>query len=88
TREFAADIGSAEITQNPLALASALEKLEAMGRQIPMNGNPAFSPLLIVNPLNAKGLQALFRTHPPTEERIARLQEMAQQQQQRTPVMA
>lgn len=87
TREFAADIGSAEITQNPLALASALEKLEAMGRQIPMNGNPAFSPLLIVNPLNAKGLQALFRTHPPTEERIARLQEMVQQKQ-RTPVMA
>ncbi|WP_317619491.1 M48 family metalloprotease [Laspinema olomoucense] len=87
TREFAADIGSAEITENPLALASALEKLEAMGRQIPMNGNPAFSPLLIVNPLNAKGLQSLFRTHPPTEERIARLQEMAQQKQ-RTPVLA
>lgn len=86
TREFAADAGSAEITHNPIALATALEKLEKVGRQIPMNGNPAFSPLLIVNPLSKKGLQSLFRTHPPTEERIARLQQMAQQQR-RTPVM-
>ena len=79
TREFAADQGSAEITQNPLALASALEKLEAVGHQIPMNGNPAMSPLLIVNPLSTQGLQSLFRTHPPTEERIRRLMELAQQ---------
>lgn len=77
TREFAADEGSAEITQNPLALASALQKLETMGRQIPMNGNPALSPLLIVNPLSAEGLQSLFMTHPPSEERIRRLQEFA-----------
>ena len=81
TREFSADLGSAQITGNPLALASALEKLEAMGHQIPMNGNPAMSPLLIVNPLSTKGLQALFRTHPPTEERIRRLLELAKQQQ-------
>ncbi|ACK72726.1 peptidase M48 Ste24p [Gloeothece citriformis PCC 7424] len=80
TREFAADLGSAQITQNPLALASALEKLETVGRQIPMNGNPAFSPLLIVNPLTAEGLQSLFRTHPSTEERIRRLKELAQTQ--------
>jgi heat shock protein HtpX len=78
TREFAADRGSAEITQNPLALAKALEKLESVGRQIPMNGNPAFSPLLIVNPLSAQGLQSLFMTHPPTEERVRRLLELAQ----------
>ncbi|MCU0551305.1 MAG: zinc metalloprotease HtpX [Leptolyngbya sp. Prado105] len=77
TREFAADQGSAEITQNPLALASALEKLETVGHQIPMNGNPALSPLLIVNPLSTQGLQSLFRTHPPTEERIRRLMELA-----------
>lgn len=77
TREFAADQGSAEITQNPLALVHALEKLESVGRQIPMNGNPAFSPLLIVNPLTAEGLQSLFRTHPSTEERIRRLKEIA-----------
>lgn len=79
TREFAADLGSAEITGNPTALASALQKLEEVGHQIPMNGNPAMSPLLIVNPLSTKGLQTLFRTHPPTEERIRRLLEMSQQ---------
>ncbi|MFE1744122.1 M48 family metalloprotease [Coleofasciculus sp. H7-2] len=88
TREFSADLGSAEITGNPLALASALEKLEAMGHQIPMNGNPAMSPLLIVNPISTKGLQSLFRTHPPTEDRIRRLVELAQQQKQMTPSIA
>jgi heat shock protein HtpX len=77
TREFAADQGSAELTHNPLALASALEKLETVGHQIPMNGNPAMSPLLIVNPLSTQGLQSLFRTHPSTEERIRRLMELA-----------
>ena len=81
TREFAADQGAAEITQNPLGLASALQKLEQIGRQIPMNGNPALSPLLIINPLSAEGLQTLFRTHPPTEERIQRLMQLAQQLQ-------
>jgi heat shock protein HtpX len=85
TREYAADLGSAEITGNPRALASALEKLEAMGHQIPMNGNPAMSPLLIVNPVSTKGLLTLFRTHPPTDERIRRLLELAKQKQA-TPV--
>ncbi|MBE9177231.1 M48 family metalloprotease [Oculatella sp. LEGE 06141] len=88
TREYAADAGSAEITGNPGALASALTKLEEMGRQLPMNGNPAFSPLLIVNPLSGEGLQSLFRTHPPTEDRIRRLLEMAQQKQQPQPATA
>lgn len=81
TREYAADQGSAEITQNPLALVSALQKLEEMAKQVPMNGNPAFAPLLIINPLSPGGLQSLFLTHPPTEERIRRLMELAQQQQ-------
>ena len=80
TREYAADKGAAEITQNPLALVKALEKLESIGQQIPMNGNPAFSPLLIINPLSKEGLVSLFRTHPPTEERIRRLVELAQSQ--------
>ncbi|KAM3098050.1 M48 family metalloprotease [Phormidesmis sp. 146-12] len=79
TREYAADQGSAQITHNPLALASALQKLEEVGHQIPMNGNPSMSLLLIVNPLSTKGLQCLFRTHPSTEERIRRLMELAQQ---------
>lgn len=77
TREFAADRGSAEITDNPVALAQALQKLESIGQRIPMNGNPAFSPLLIINPLSGEGLQALFRTHPSTQERVSRLLEMA-----------
>ncbi|MBF2074417.1 MAG: zinc metalloprotease HtpX [Synechococcales cyanobacterium C42_A2020_086] len=80
TREYAADQGSAELTGNPLALVNALRKLEEVGRRIPMNGNPALSPLLIINPLSLEGLQTLFLTHPPTEERIRRLMELAQQQ--------
>ena len=86
TREYAADQGSAQITGNPLALVHALQKLEEVGHQIPMNGNPAMSPLLIVNPTAKGGLQSLFRTHPATEERIRRLMELAQQRQ--TPVAA
>lgn len=80
TREYAADLGSAQITGNPSALASALQKLETVSRQIPMHGNPTMAPLLIMNPLSREGLQALFMTHPPTEERIRRLMELAQQQ--------
>ncbi len=81
TREFSADRGSAEITGNPLALASALQKLESIGKQVPMNGNPAFEPVLIMNPFSGGGLQSLFRTHPPTEERVRQLQEIARNQQ-------
>ncbi|ELS02255.1 Zn-dependent protease with chaperone function [Xenococcus sp. PCC 7305] len=81
TREFSADRGAAEITQKPLALANALQKLESIGRQVPMNGNPAFEPVLIINPFSGGGLQSLFRTHPPTQERVQQLQAIAQQQQ-------
>lgn len=88
TREYAADQGSAEITGNPLALVNALRKLEQVGRQIPMNGNPAFSPLLIINPMSLEGLQTLFLTHPRTEDRIQRLMELAQQQQTATTAVA
>ena len=58
TREFSADRGAAEITRNPLALASALQKLESIGKQVPMNGNPAFEPVLIMNPFSGGGLQS------------------------------
>lgn len=88
TREYSADLGSVQLTGNPIALATALEKLEAIGQQIPMHGNPTMSPLLVVNPQSNQGLQALFRTHPPTQERIRRLLELAAQQQQGTPAMA
>ena len=84
TREFSADRGAAEITGNPLALASALQKLESIGKKVPMNGNPAFEPVLIMNPFSGGGLQSLFRTHPPTEARVEKLREIAQQQQYTT----
>jgi heat shock protein HtpX len=77
TREYAADAGAAEITENPLALIQALEKLEAMGQKVPIHGNPAFAPLFIVNPLSKEGLMKLFLTHPPTEDRIKRLKQLA-----------
>lgn len=88
TREFSADYGSAEITGKPLALASALQKLESIGKQIPMNGNPSFEPILIMNSFSGGGLQSLFRTHPSTEERVHQLQEIAKQQQQKTSTVA
>lgn len=77
TREYAADEGAAEITGNPLALVRALQKLEEMGQKVPIHGNPAFAPLFIVNPLSKEGLMKLFMTHPPTEDRIERLREIA-----------
>ena len=77
TREYAADAGAAEITKNPLALVRALETLEATGQKVPIHGNPAFAPLFIVNPLSKEGLMKLFMTHPPTEDRVERLKEMA-----------
>ncbi|MGC1306256.1 MAG: M48 family metalloprotease [Phormidesmis sp.] len=77
TREYAADEGATEITGNPLALVTALEKLEAMGQKVPIHGNPAFAPLFIVSPLSKEGLMTLFMTHPPTSDRVERLKEMA-----------
>jgi len=75
-REYSADEGGAKLNGNPLALASALRKLERGVQAIPMQVNPATSHMLIVNPFNGKGLVNLFSTHPPIEERIARLQAM------------
>jgi heat shock protein HtpX len=70
--EFRADASGAALSGHPLALASALRKLEAASQRIPMDGSPATSHLFIVNPF-AGGLARLFSTHPPTEERIRRL---------------
>ena len=77
-REFKADAVGAEICGRPLHLAGALEKLEAYARRIPMNVPPAVEPLAQVNPLAAHrtGIAKLFSTHPPTEERVARLREL------------
>jgi heat shock protein HtpX len=79
TREYAADAGAAEITQNPLALVRALERLEEMGQKVPIHGNPAYAAMFIINPLSKEGLMTLFMTHPPTEDRIQRLKEIAAQ---------
>jgi heat shock protein HtpX len=78
-REFKADAVGAEICGRPLALASALRKLEIGAHQIPMHVSPAAAPLAQVNPLafSGSGVAKLFSTHPPTEERIARLQALA-----------
>jgi heat shock protein HtpX len=78
-REFKADAVGAEISGQPLALASALRKLDAYAKRIPMEVAPAVAPLAQVNPLQAHGggMLALFSTHPSTEQRVARLQELA-----------
>jgi heat shock protein HtpX len=78
-REFEADRVGAEICGRPRSLANALRKLDAAARQIPMAVPPAVAPLAQVNPLAAygSGLTRLFSTHPPTAERVARLEAMA-----------
>jgi heat shock protein HtpX len=73
SREFMADATSAKITGNSEGLASALEKLGAYSRQIPMQAQPATAHMFIVNPLAGQKLMNYFSTHPPVEERIARL---------------
>ena len=77
--EYQADATAARITDDPGGLASALKRIEDHARQIPMQVNPAAAHLSIVNPfLGGRGpaLSGLFRTHPPTEERIARLRRL------------
>ena len=74
SREYGADAGGAEISGNPLHLAGALRKLQMASQRIPMDANPATSHMFIVNPLSGGGLLKLFSTHPPMEERIARLE--------------
>ncbi len=78
SREFAADAGGALISGKPLSLSSALKKLERGAEIIPMqNAGPATAQLFIVNPLRRGGIMKLFSTHPPIEERIARLEAIA-----------
>ena len=77
SREYGADDTGAQIVGDPLALASALEKLDAWSKRIPLDVNPAASHLFIVNPLNGRLLAGLFSTHPPIPDRIARLRKMA-----------
>jgi heat shock protein HtpX len=77
SREYEADATGARICGNPLWLANALKKLHAGSqRGVPLNANPATAHMFIVNPLRGGGLVNLFSTHPPLEDRIARLESM------------
>lgn len=79
TREFGADRGGAEISGDPEALASALAKIEAYAKGIPMHAaeaHPETAQMMIMNPLSGGGLRGLFSTHPSTQERIAKLRAM------------
>jgi heat shock protein HtpX len=77
-REFVADEGGAQICADPMALANALRKIEGWSRELPMEaGTPATAHLFIVNPFAGGGVLKLFSTHPPTDERVARLAALA-----------
>ena len=76
-REYMADASGAQYCADPMALAGALNNLDAYSRHIPMQANPATENMFIVSPLTGDTLRRMFSTHPPMEERIANLQEMA-----------
>lgn len=79
-REFEADRGGAEISGDPQALASALQKIQRYAQGIPLEAaehNPSTAQMMIINPLSGGGLKGLFSTHPSTEERVERLLQMA-----------
>ncbi|RPJ73395.1 MAG: zinc metalloprotease HtpX [Desulfobacteraceae bacterium] len=73
SREYMADAAGATFAGSPAGLASALEKLGAYSKQLPMAASPSTAHMFIVNPLSGRSLMSLFSTHPPLEERIARL---------------
>jgi len=77
SREYKADEAGAKLSTMPLSLASALGKLQKGAKQIPMQAQPSTAHLFIINPLSAQSFARLFSTHPPTEERIARLEALA-----------
>lgn len=76
SREYLADETGAHLAHNPESLARALEKLSLAAQQAPMDASPATAHMFIVNPLTGSTLMNLFSTHPPIEERVARLRAM------------
>ncbi len=76
SREYLADAGGAKVSGKPYALAAALDKLSRASQAIPLEANPSTAHMFIVNPLTGRSLLNLFSTHPPVEERIARLRSM------------
>lgn len=80
SREFGADAGGAEISRDPEALASALRKIEAYAKGLPMpvaEAHPETAQMMIINPLSGDGIKSLFSTHPSTDERVSRLMTLA-----------
>jgi heat shock protein HtpX len=76
SREYLADEGGARVSGKPYGLAGALEKLGRASQAVPMDTNPSTAHMFIVNPLSGRALMNLFSTHPPIEERVARLRSM------------
>ena len=76
SREYQADASGARLCGNPRALANALRKLQMGTVRAPMDANPATAHMFIVNPLRGGGFMSMFSTHPPMEDRIARLESM------------
>jgi heat shock protein HtpX len=76
SREFDADAGGAAIAGGPDGLVRALRKIEAVAKRVPLDANPATAHMFIIKPFSAQGLLGLFSTHPPTERRIAALQQL------------
>jgi heat shock protein HtpX len=77
SREYGADAGGATIAGTPSGLMSALRKIDAASRAVPLDANPATAHMFIVKPFSAAGLLSLFSTHPPTEQRIQALMRLA-----------
>lgn len=77
SREFGADDSGAALSGDPLALASALRKLDAYSKKVPLAVNPGVAHLFVVQPLIPHAMGSLFATHPPVEARVARLEKIA-----------
>jgi heat shock protein HtpX len=73
SREFAADAGAAAMVGSPQGLVSALKKIDAISRRVPLDANPATAHMFIIKPFSGGGLMSLFSTHPPTDARVAAL---------------
>ncbi len=76
SREFDADAGGAGMVGSPTGLISALQKIEAASRRVPLDANPATAHMFIIKPFSASGLLGLFSSHPPTEDRVRALLQM------------
>jgi heat shock protein HtpX len=73
SREYAADAGGADLVGDPMGLVSALRKIDAAAKAVPLDANPATAHMFIIKPFTGGGLMSLFSTHPPTEARIEAL---------------